>query len=111
MATSKTALVAPTAKREVIKAHVKLTVNTPDGLRRIGFDLEKDTQDNGTVNWTITFQLFERTKKSDPFGDAIVDLLVQVDTKLNSKAQAMMDSGMSDPQAAFAAGPAADTAK
>ena len=43
--------------------------------------------------------------------DALVDLLVEVDSKLNSKAQAMADGGMTTPQAAFAIGPAADTAK
>ena len=99
------------ATREVVKIHVKFTINTPDGLRRVLFDLEKDTQDDGTEQWKIDFQLFEREKKTDPFGDAIVDLLVEVDTKLNTKAQAMADNGMTDSQAAFAVGPAADTAK
>lgn len=98
-------------KREVVKVHVKFTLNTPDGLRRVGFDLEKNTDDDGTVLWKLAFQLFERDKKSDPFGDPIVDLLVEVDSKLNSKAQAMADEGMTTRQAAFAIGPAADTAK
>jgi hypothetical protein len=100
-----------TAKREVVKIHVKFTLNTPDGLRRVTFELEKDNADDGSVHWKITFQLFERDKKSDPFGDAIVDLLVEVDTKLHPKAQAMADKGMTPNQAAFAIGPAADTAK
>src|ERR1041385_6842576 len=102
---------APTAKREVVKVHVKFTINTPDGLRRINFELEKDTDDAGSVDWKITFQLFERDKKTDSFEDPIVDLLVEVDSKLNSKAQAMADNGMTPSQAAFASGPAADTAK
>ncbi len=106
---AKTALAAP--KREVVKIHVKFTLNTPDGLRRVMFELEKDTQDDGSVDWTIGFQLFERAKKSDPFGDPLVDLLVEVDTKLNSKAEVMADEGMTTDQAAFALGPAADTAK
>jgi len=104
-----TVAVAP--KRELVKIHVKFTLNTPDGLRRVGFDLEKDTEDDGTVSWLITFQLFERKKKSDPFEDPLVDLSIEVDTKLNSKAQAMADSGMTPGQAAFALGPAADTVK
>src|SRR5437867_1388183 len=99
------------AKRELVKIHVKFTLNTPAGLRRVAFDLEKDTDDDGKVSWKITFQLFERAKKSDQFGDALVDLLVEVDSKLNSKAQAMADTGMTTSQAAFAIGPAADTAK
>jgi hypothetical protein len=110
--TPKAALAAPTAKREVVKVHVKFTINTPDGLRRVAFDLEKDTGDDGSIQWKITFQLFEKAKKSDPdFGDPIVDLLVEVDSKLNSKAQAMADSGMTPAQAAFASGPAADITK
>jgi hypothetical protein len=98
------------AKRELVKIHVKFTLNTPDGLRRVAFDLEKHTEDDGKVSWKVTFQLFERAKKSDPFGDALVDLLVEVDSKLNSKAQAMADNGMTTNQAAFAIGPASDTA-
>jgi hypothetical protein len=109
--TKNTAGVTSVAKREVVKIHVKFTINTPDGLRRVDFELEKNTQDDGSINWKITFQLFERAKKTDQFGDAIVDLLVEVDTKLNSKAQAVADNGMTPAQAAFAVGPAADTAK
>jgi hypothetical protein len=97
------------AKRQIVKIHVKFTLNTPDGLRRIVFDLEKDTGDDGTVTWKITFQLFERARRSDPFDDPLVDLLVDVDSKLNSKAQTMADDGMTPRQAAFAIGPAADT--
>ena len=58
---AKALAVAP--KREVVKIHVKFTLNTPDGLRRVIFDLEKDTADDGAVSWKITFQLFERDKK------------------------------------------------
>lgn len=99
------------AKRELVKIHVKFTLITPDGLRRVGFELEKDSKDDGIVSWSITFQLFERDKKSVPFGDPLVDLLVEVDTRLNTKAQAMADDGMTTKQAAFALGPAADTSK
>jgi hypothetical protein len=102
---------APKVSSQVVKIHVKFTLNTPDGLRRVIFDLEKDTADDGGVSWKITFDLFERAKKTDDFGDPIVEVIVQVDTKLNSKAQAMATSGMTPPQAAFALGPAADTAK
>jgi hypothetical protein len=106
---AKTAAIAP--KRELVKIHVRFVLNTPDGLRRVSFELEKDTGDDSVVSWKITFQLFERAKKSDPFGDALVDLLVEVDSKLNSKAQAVADDGMTPGQAAFALGPASDTAK
>jgi hypothetical protein len=99
------------AKRELVKIHVRFIMHTPDGLRRVVFDLDKNTSDTGKVSWKIAFQLFERAKKSEHFGDALVDLLVEVDSKLNSKAQSMVDDGMTTSQAAFAIGPAADTAK
>jgi hypothetical protein len=101
---------AAAVTQDIVGIHVKFTLNTPDGLRRVIFELEKDTQGDD-VEWKITFQLFERAKKSDDFGDAIVDLEVDVDSKLNKKAQAMADDGMTPKQAAFAVGPAADTAK
>ena len=101
---------AAAVTQDIVGIHVKFTLNTPDGLRRVIFELEKDTQGDD-VQWKITFQLFERDKKSDPFDDAIVDLEVDVDTKLNKKAESMADNGMSTKQAAFAVGPAADTAK
>ena len=97
--------------REVVKVDVKFTLVTPDGLRKVVFELEKDTDDKGGVDWKITFQLFEREKKSGDFGDPIVDLLVEVDSKLNNKAQTVADEGLTARQAAFALGPAADTAK
>jgi len=102
---------APKVTSQVVKIHVKFTLNTPDGLRRVIFDLEKDTADNGSVSWKITFDLFERAKKTDDFGDPIVEVIVEVDTKLNAKAQAMATNGMTPPQASHALGPAADTAK
>lgn len=101
---------APTAKREIVKIHVKFTLNTPDGLRRVVFELEKNV-DGDLVKWKVIFQLFERAKKSDSFGDAIVDLLVEVSSTLNKKAENMADNGMTPNQAAFAIGPAANAAK
>ena len=73
---------APKVASQIVKIHVKFTLNTPDGLRRVIFDLEKDTADDGSVTWKITFDLFERAKKSDDFGDAIVEVIVEVDIKL-----------------------------
>ena len=96
-------------KATVIKIKVNFQLNTPNGLRRVIFGLEKDTQGD-VVSWTINFQLFERAKKSDPFGDPIVSLDVEVDKALNSKAE-QASKGLTAPQAAFALGPAADDAK
>ena len=100
---------ATASKATIIKLKVNFTLNTPNGLRRVIFGLEKDTQGD-VVSWTINFQLFERAKKSDPFGDAIVSLDVDVDKALNSKAE-KASKGLTPPQTAFALGPGADDAK
>ena len=97
------------SKATIIKIKVNFTLNTPNGLRRVIFGLEKDTKGD-VVSWTINFQLFERAKKSDPFGDAIVSLDVDVDKALNSKAE-KASKGLTAPQAAFALGPGGDDAR
>jgi hypothetical protein len=97
--------------RTIIAIKVHFTLNTRDGLRRVIFGLEKDTKGN-TIIWKISFQLFERDKKSDPFGDAIVDLDVEVDSQLNAKAEKLAaQPAMTPGQSAHALGPAADDAK
>ena len=94
----------------VIKLKIHFELNTPNGLRRVIFGLEKDASSGTTVNWTINFQLFERTKKTDPYGDAIVTLNVEVDKALNAKAE-KASKGLTAGQSAHALGPAADDAK
>jgi hypothetical protein len=96
-------------KATIIKIKVNFVLNTPNGLRRVIFGLEKDTQGD-VVSWAINFQLFERAKKSDPFGDAIVSLDVDVDKALNTKAE-KASKGLTATQAAHALGPAADDAR
>lgn len=98
-------------QRVVIGIKVHFVLNTLDGLRRVIFGLEKDTQ--GTeIKWTINFQLFERQNKTDDFGDAIVDVDVEVDTDLHDKAETTAHSrSLTPPQSAHAVGPAADDAK
>src|SRR6185503_15143630 len=97
-------------KATVIKMKVHFELNTPNGLRRVIFGLEKDATSGSTVTWTINFQLFERTKKTDPYGDAIVTLDVEVDKALNAKAEKAA-KGLTAGQSAHALGPAADDAK
>ena len=98
-------------KATVIKLKVNFQLNTPNGLRRVIFGLEKDaTGGKNVVVWTINFQLFERAKKSDPFGDAIVTLDVEVDKALNAKAEKAA-KGLTAGQSAHALGPAAEDAK
>jgi hypothetical protein len=96
-------------KSTVIKIKVHFELNTPNGLRRVIFGLEKDTQGQIVV-WTINFQLFERAKKADPFGDAIVTLDVEVDKTLQDKAE-KASQGLTPGQSAHALGPAAEDAK
>ena len=98
------------ATPNVIKLKVHFELNTPNGLRRVIFGLSKDASSGTTVIWTIDFQLFERSKKSDPYGDAIVTLNVEVDKALNSKAEKAA-KGLTAAQSAHALGPAADDAK
>ena len=97
-------------KANVIKLKVNFQLNTPNGLRRVIFGLEKDATSGTVVVWTINFQLFERAKKSDPFGDPIVSLDVEVDKALNAKAEKAA-AGLTAGQSAHALGPAADDAK
>jgi hypothetical protein len=94
----------------LIKLKVDFQLNTPNGLRRVIFGLSKDASQGKIVVWTINFQLFERTKKTDPFGDAIVTLNVEVDKALNPKAEKAAQ-GLTPAQSAHALGPAADDAR
>ena len=98
------------AKSTVIKLKVNFELNTPNGLRKVIFGLEKDATKGDVVSWSIVFQLFERAKKSDPWGDAIVTLNVDVDKKLFPKAEAAAQ-GLTPGQSAHALGPAADDAR
>ena len=98
------------AKATVIKIKVNFQLNTPNGLRRVIFGLEKDATSGTVVQWTINFQLFERAKKTDPFGDPIVSLDVEVDKALNAKAE-KASKGLTAGQSAHALGPAAEDAK
>lgn len=107
-----TSALAPSgdAKRVIVAIRVKFELNAKNGLRRIQFGLEKDTEGN-QITWKISFALFEREKKSDAYGDPMVSLDVQVDSTLNSKAEAVAKNGLTPPQAAHALGPAAEDAK
>jgi hypothetical protein len=75
---------ATTSTVIAIKVHFELI--TKDKLRRVIFGLEKDTQGT-TVIWKINFDLFEREKKTDPWGDAMVHVDIEVDKVLQPKAE------------------------
>lgn len=91
-----------------IKVHFELI--TKDKLRRVIFGLEKDTQGTKVI-WTINFELFERDKKTDPWGDAMVQVDIEVDRQLHPNAEKMALVGMTAGQQAHALGPAADDQK
>ena len=111
MATTKSSAVpAAVPKRVVVAVKVRFEVNAKNGLRRVIFSLEKDT-DGDKISWKITFQLYERDSKADAYDDALVDLDIEVNTILNDAAQTMADEGMSPGQSAHVLGPASDDAK
>ncbi len=99
---------APT--RDVIGIKVKFTVESKDRRRRVVFGLEKATAGD-QVTWKIDFELFERDNKNAEFGDPLVDLDVQIDTRLNARAEAVAQQGLTPGQAAHLIGPAAEDAK
>jgi len=109
MATSTIPPGTPTTST-IIKLKVHFELNTPNGLRKVIFGLEKDATAGNVVSWSIDFQLFERSKKTDPWGDAIVTLNVDVDKQLFPKAE-KASQGLTPGQSAHALGPAADDAK
>ena len=104
------AILSKEPKRTIVALKVKFELNAKDGLRRIVFGLEKDTEGD-VVIWKIHFDLHEREKKSEPYGDPLVSLDVEVDAKLNPKAEATAQAGLTPGQAAHALGPAADDAR
>jgi hypothetical protein len=98
-----------TGKHIIVGIKVRLVLNAKNGLRRVLFGLEKDTEGEA-VKWIINFQLFEREKRSDEYTDALVSLDVEVDSVLHAKAEIAAKSGLTPPQVAHALGPAANDA-
>jgi hypothetical protein len=92
-----------------IALKVSFTLNTPDGLRQIFFELEKGVE-GVKVNWTITFKLCERGDPQNPFGEPVVSLHVFVASTLHANAERAAQHGLTPPQTAHATGPAANAA-
>jgi hypothetical protein len=93
-----------------IALKVSFNLNTPDGLRQIFFELERDVE-GVRVDWNITFKLYERTDRDGRFGDPIVSLNVFVASILHANAESAAQNGLTPAQTAHATGPAADAAK
>ncbi len=89
---------------QIVSISVDLGVTTPDNLRHIGFGLEKDTGDDGTVTWTIHFKFQERDSKDQDFVD-VVTLDVTVKEKNFATAEATATDGLSSPQVDHLNGP------
>jgi hypothetical protein len=100
----------PKPKSTIVKLKINFELNTPNGLRRVIFGLEKDATAGNVVVWKINFQLFERAKRTDAYTDAIVTLNVEVDKALFPRAERAAQ-GLTPGQTAHALGPAADDAK
>ena len=88
---------------------VDLLVVTPDQLRKIDLTLAKNCNDDGSVVFTLTFGLQERTKTTDPFAD-VVKLDVTIKPALHDKAEATANNGLDQAQTS-AALTAGDSAK
>ena len=92
---------------------IDIEVQTTDRLRKVVFGLDKETADGGDVTWTVAFSLFEREKKTDEFGEALVKFDAVVVKAANfEQAEVVAKKGkMSAPQVEHLLGPAAVTAK
>lgn len=100
----------PTVVGTILAIKVSFELDTPDGLRKVMFGLEKDMKGDDPI-WTIHFQLQERAAAADPFTN-IVTLDVTVDEQaLHPAAETAAKSGLTTAQAGHALGPAAEDAK
>jgi hypothetical protein len=98
-----------TATHQITHIKVDLIVNAKNRKRRVVFGMEKTTEAQ-TVEWKIHFRLFEREKATDEYGDALVELDVEVDAALHAKAEKTAKVGLSAGQSAHLEGPAASDA-
>ncbi len=97
------------ATRTLKSISVDLEVMTTDRLKKIVFGLDKSTEDE-EIHWVIEFQFLQRDKKTDPFGDPLVKLSVDVKKSNESAAEETAAKGLSNPQATHLLGPGvADT--
>jgi len=89
---------------------VDLEVMTPDRLKKVIFGLDKEV-DAESVHWTINFQLLEREKKSDEFGDPLVKLTVDVKKSNNELAEETATKGLNSGQSEHLLGPGVSAAQ
>jgi hypothetical protein len=89
---------------------VDLEVMTADRLKKVIFGLDKEMDDEN-VHWTINFQLLEREKKSEAFGDPLVKLTVDVKKSHNELAEETATKGLNSSQSEHLLGPAVAAAQ
>jgi hypothetical protein len=90
--------------RTVKSISVDLEVMTTDRLKKIIFGLDKSMEDE-EVHWVIEFQFLQRDKKTDPFGDALVKLSIDVKKSNESAAEETAAKGLNNLQATHLLGP------
>lgn len=71
---------------------------TTDRLKKIIFGLDKSVEDE-EVHWVIEFQFLQRDKKTDPFGDPLVKLIIDVKKSNERAAEETAAKGLNNPQA------------
>ena len=94
----------------VVGLRVRFELGARDGLRRVVFAMEKSKTGNGSVQWVVEFQLYERGTRAAKF-EQLAYLRVELDTRQHARAADVAARGLSDSQAARAVGPAADDAR
>ena len=85
--------------KRIISVHVIVDVMSKDGLRKFSFGLDKSTGKNDEEEWAIHFDLFERTRRSEEFSEAVVHVDLDVKAKNFAKAQITADKGLNTAQA------------
>jgi hypothetical protein len=93
------------ATKNIKSISVDFEVMTPDRLSKIIFGLDKAT-DAETVDWTIEFQFLEREKKTEEFGDPLVNLTIKVKRANQSLAEDTALKGLNSRQTDHLLGPA-----
>ncbi len=65
-------------KKVVLALSVRIDVMNSTKLKKFSFQIDKTTPAEDQEKWTITFDLLERDKKSDPFGEPTIHVLIDV---------------------------------
>jgi hypothetical protein len=100
----------PSAAKTIKAISVDLEVMTSDRLNKIIFGLDKATTDE-SVEWTIDFQFLNREKKSEEFGDPLVNLSIAVKKPQHQAAEETALEGLNARQTEHLLGPALVAAK